>query len=195
MLFGYVFRNICQRLFEYLPSTCCLPSSKQVHCLIITSSFTTIIRPLTLKAHPSIAYVMTVWPQLWHPPLGFSPLMTSCGLVEDAGHRLCTSKSWVQQKALPLTCLVCAFQQSHRPSCVHRSAQADKKKQEAIHDPPALNPKGRPRSQRMTGVAEGHPQGGGAGIPVQNAGNSGQKCGVCFQEGHTHWTCPLVPCS
>jgi hypothetical protein len=38
-----------------------------------------------------------------------------------------------------------------------RSAQADKKHQEAIHDPPALNPKGRPRSQRMTGMMEGRP--------------------------------------
>jgi len=40
-------------------------------------------------------------------------------------------------------------------SCIIRSAQADKKKREAIHDPPVLNPKGRPRSQRMTGAAEG----------------------------------------
>ena len=30
-----------------------------------------------------------------------------------------TSESWMQQKALPLTCLVCVFQQSHRPSHVH----------------------------------------------------------------------------
>jgi len=119
MLFGYVFRNLRQRLFGYSPSTCHLPSSKQVHCLVITSSFATIIRPSMLKAHPSIVYAMTIWPQLWHPPLGFSPLTTSCGLLEDAGHRLCTSESWVQQKALPLACLVCTFRQSRRPSHVH----------------------------------------------------------------------------
>ena len=39
---------------------------------------------------------MTVWPQLWYPALGFASLMTSCGLMEDAGHHLCTSESWVQ---------------------------------------------------------------------------------------------------
>ena len=70
-----------------------------------------------------------------------------------------------------------------------RSAQADEKHQEAIHDPPALNPKGRPRSQRMTGVMEGRPQGGGASIPKA----LGRKCGVCRQEGHTRSTCPLRP--
>jgi len=67
LLFGYVFGNLCQRLFEYLPSTCHLPSSKQVPCLIITSSFATIIRPSMLQAHPSFVYAMTVWPQLRHP--------------------------------------------------------------------------------------------------------------------------------
>ncbi|KIJ99057.1 hypothetical protein K443DRAFT_102897, partial [Laccaria amethystina LaAM-08-1] len=67
---------------------------------------------------------------------------------------------------------------------------------EAIHDPPALNPKGRPRSQRMTGAAEGCPRGGGASIiciPELNPGSSRRKCGVCCQEDHTHSTCPLVP--
>ena len=46
------------------------------------------------------------------------------------------------------------------------TTQADEKRQETIHDPPALNPKGLPRSQRMTaGATEGCPRGGGASIP------------------------------
>ncbi|KAF8805825.1 hypothetical protein BYT27DRAFT_7224672 [Phlegmacium glaucopus] len=53
-----------------------------------------------------------------------------------------------------------------------RSAQADEKHREAIHDPPTLNPKGRPRSQRMTGPTEGHPRGGGASI-TNKIGGSG----------------------
>jgi len=61
----------------------------------------TIVRPSTLKAHPSIVYAMTVWPQLWHPPLGFSPLTTLCGLVEDAGHRFCTSENFNQIRIGP----------------------------------------------------------------------------------------------
>ena len=32
---------------------------------------------------------------------------------------------------------------------------------EQIHDPPALNPKGRPRTAHITGALEGPPQGGG----------------------------------
>ena len=51
-----------------------------------------------------------------------------------------------------------------------RSAQADEKHREAIHDPPALNPKGRLRLQRMMGVTEGRPRGGGASIPKVNLG-------------------------
>ena len=39
---------------------------------------------------------MTVWLQLWYPLLKFSLLMTLCGLVEGAGHHLCTSKLWLQ---------------------------------------------------------------------------------------------------
>jgi hypothetical protein len=74
--------------------------------------------------------------------------------------------------------------------CHIRSAQVDKNHQGAIHDPPALNPKGRPRTQRMTGVMEGRPRGGGASIPKVILG---RRCGVCRQEGHTRSTCPLIP--
>jgi len=106
--------SLCQ--FETPPPStfkCCLAMFSETHvrdCLstcrapaicpgalpCITSSFTTIIMSPTVKVHPSSVYAMTVWPQLWYSPLGSSPLTTLCGLVEDTGHRLCTSESWVQ---------------------------------------------------------------------------------------------------
>jgi len=60
-----------------------------------------------------------------------------------------------------------------------------------IRNPPILNPKGRPRTQRLTGALEGRPRGGGAGI--QPASQAGRKCGVCREVGHTRANCPLVP--
>ena len=69
------------------------------------------------KAHPSIVYTMSVLPQLRHPPHRSGSLHWRPRVA--LGHCLCTSESWVQQKSLPLTCLVCAFQQSRRPLHVH----------------------------------------------------------------------------
>ena len=106
MLFGYVFRNPCQRLFEYLPSTCRLPS-KQLQCVSpLPSSLS--LGPQGLNTQ-SPSFHCAQWlsePQLWYPPLGFAPLTTLCGLVEDAGHRLCTSESWVQPECRRLCLLL-----------------------------------------------------------------------------------------
>ncbi|KAF9016500.1 hypothetical protein BDP27DRAFT_1440682 [Rhodocollybia butyracea] len=43
---------------------------------------------------------------------------------------------------------------------IHR-VQDEEQEQEHIHDPPALNPKGRPRTARITSAIEGPPRGGG----------------------------------
>ena len=91
MLFGYLFRNPHWRLFAYLLSTCCLPSKKELQCLVINSLLPLSSPPLLGPQHskPILPLcTMTVWPQLWYPPLGFALLMTSCGLMEDTGHRL-----------------------------------------------------------------------------------------------------------
>ncbi|KAJ3516162.1 hypothetical protein NLJ89_g1290 [Agrocybe chaxingu] len=63
---------------------------------------------------------------------------------------------------------------------------------EQLHDPPILNPKGRPRTQRITGVLEGRARGGGAtSRSAQN--NGGRKCGICRQQGHRRDNCPSYP--
>ncbi|KAF9476372.1 hypothetical protein BDN70DRAFT_882551 [Pholiota conissans] len=49
-----------------------------------------------------------------------------------------------------------------------------------IHDPPVLNPKGRPCTQRLTGHLEGRARGGGARIQLQRS-SAGKKCGICRQ--------------
>ena len=87
-------------------------------------------------------------------------------------------QAWVPALPHHIT-LLCIF-----PTFI-RSVQADEKHWEAIHDPTALNPKGRPRSQKMMGPMEGHNQGGMSSIILQKVRSSGQKCGVCHQEGST----------
>ena len=71
-----------------------------------------------------------------------------------------------------------------------------------LHDPPTLNPKGRPRTQRLTGALEGRARGGGGRKRSStSAGGSEQatkrgrpnRCGACRQEGHNRSNCPLVP--
>jgi hypothetical protein len=71
---------------------------------------------------------------------------------------------------------------------------------DTIKDPPALNPKGRPRTQRLTNsTTEGRAQGGG-GDAVQRrllaaaaAGdNRNRRCGLCRVEGHNRTTCHLA---
>ncbi|KAF8815063.1 hypothetical protein BYT27DRAFT_7081003, partial [Phlegmacium glaucopus] len=63
-----------------------------------------------------------------------------------------------------------------------------------LHDPPVLNPKGRPREKQITGALEGPSRGGGAKSTLRGSGAVlGRKCGVCRQPGHTRANCPLVP--
>ena len=64
-----------------------------------------------------------------------------------------------------------------------RSMQMQATQDDQIHNPPILNPKGRPRTQRLTGALKGRPWGGGAGI--QPTSQAGRKCGVCQEVGHT----------
>ncbi|KAF8871472.1 hypothetical protein CPB84DRAFT_1692184 [Gymnopilus junonius] len=59
---------------------------------------------------------------------------------------------------------------------------------ERIYDPPSLNPKGRPRTQRLTGPTEGRARGGGAG----SSNGQRNRCGLCHQTGHNRTTCPTV---
>ncbi|TEB18462.1 hypothetical protein FA13DRAFT_1803470 [Coprinellus micaceus] len=42
-----------------------------------------------------------------------------------------------------------------------RAQQEALRNEDTLHDPPTLNPKGRPRTQRLTGPTEGPPRGGG----------------------------------
>ncbi|KAG7452879.1 uncharacterized protein BT62DRAFT_925421 [Guyanagaster necrorhizus] len=72
-------------------------------------------------------------------------------------------------------------------------------RQNGLQDPPALNPVGRPHTQRLTGALEGHPRGGG-GAPrrdpyaavSENAVVSGRRCGYCQIQGHTRPNCPSL---
>lgn len=75
-------------------------------------------------------------------------------------------------------------------SC-QRSTQLQAAQDDQIRNPPILNSKGRPRTQRLTGALEGRLQGGGARI--QLASQAGRRCGVCWEVGHTRANCPLVP--
>ncbi|KAJ7921875.1 hypothetical protein B0H13DRAFT_1604188, partial [Mycena leptocephala] len=66
---------------------------------------------------------------------------------------------------------------------------------EQIRDPPAIVRKGRPLTQRLTGVTEGRPRGGGAGIQISVAASEAQarrpnRCSRCRQEGHNRSKCP-----
>jgi hypothetical protein len=64
---------------------------------------------------------------------------------------------------------------------------------ENIHDPPVHNPKGRPRTQRLTGPTEGRPRGGGARTELGGSlGGSSRtrRCTECHQSGHNRTTCP-----
>ncbi|KAF8801635.1 hypothetical protein BYT27DRAFT_7069354, partial [Phlegmacium glaucopus] len=42
-----------------------------------------------------------------------------------------------------------------------RASRRRDTKNDDFHEPPILNPKGRPRERRITGATEGRPQGGG----------------------------------
>ncbi|KAJ7614789.1 hypothetical protein FB45DRAFT_705229, partial [Roridomyces roridus] len=62
---------------------------------------------------------------------------------------------------------------------------------ETIHDPPVVGRKGRPLTQRLTGVTEGRPQGGGARIPpdLSQPPRRQNRCGLCNEPGHNRTSC------
>ncbi|THU92320.1 hypothetical protein K435DRAFT_862577 [Dendrothele bispora CBS 962.96] len=60
-----------------------------------------------------------------------------------------------------------------------------KERVDILKDPPVPNPKGRPRTLRITGADEGRIQGGG-GPKVP------RKCGNCKQTGHCRDKCPYL---
>ncbi|KAF9488055.1 hypothetical protein BDN71DRAFT_1457766 [Pleurotus eryngii] len=75
-----------------------------------------------------------------------------------------------------------------------------------IHGPTPLNPKGHPRTQRITGVIEGRPHGGGASgsrripsPPIDDSEPRQQaiakrvlRCGMCCCPGHNRLACLLL---
>ncbi|KAF5383675.1 hypothetical protein D9615_003671 [Tricholomella constricta] len=58
-----------------------------------------------------------------------------------------------------------------------RAARRRATEEDQIHDPPISNPKGRPRTQRMTGAIEGPARGGGGARRGLRGQSSGRKCG------------------
>lgn len=87
-----------------------------------------------------------------------------------------------------------------------------------VRDPAVLNPKGRPRTARITGLLEGPPRGGGPTISHYSLRNAPKrsrkqaeidytedledperpvkrprisKCSLCRQQGHNRMKCPL----
>ncbi|KAJ7097420.1 hypothetical protein C8R44DRAFT_643579, partial [Mycena epipterygia] len=72
-----------------------------------------------------------------------------------------------------------------------------------IHDPPIIQHKGRPRTERITSAIEGRPVGGGARgskrrrEEKENADEPQRKktkrrCAICHEEGHNRATCLLA---
>ena len=55
---------------------------------------------------------------------------------------------------------------------------------EVIHDPPTLNPRGRPRTQRLTNT-EGRARGDGGDVEQRRSAgdNRNRRCGLCPVEG------------
>lgn len=70
-----------------------------------------------------------------------------------------------------------------------RDADVAQQERERIHDPPVPNPKGRPRTARMTGPTEGRSRGGGAGNGSGRE-RATNRCSRCHQMGHNRTTCP-----
>lgn len=74
---------------------------------------------------------------------------------------------------------------------------------DGLKDPPVINRKGRPLTQRFTSAIEGRARGGGANArhpPSQVATHEKEpltkkqvtRCGVCRKEGHNRTTCPIL---
>jgi hypothetical protein len=82
---------------------------------------------------------------------------------------------------------------------IHRKSRVMAEQRDNIKDPPALNPKGRPRTRRLTNITtEGQAQGGGGDVvrrrlAAASAGDSrNRRCGLCRAEGHNRTTCHLL---
>ncbi|KAJ7474566.1 hypothetical protein B0H11DRAFT_1728383, partial [Mycena galericulata] len=76
-------------------------------------------------------------------------------------------------------------------------ARLDLARSDRIQDPPTINRKGRPLTQRLTGVTEGRPRGGGARIqvPDQSQGplqRRRNQCSRCHLAGHNRSPCPTL---
>lgn len=91
--------------------------------------------------------------------------------------------------------------------------KVDENRRERIMDPPVINPKGRPRTTRLTNAREGRQRGGGATNktctqpraesedsesqaasgppPKKSRVGMTYKCALCRQEGHNRSRCPL----
>ena len=116
MLSGYVFRNPHRGLFECLPSTCRLPSSKQLQCLSPLPS------PPSLGPQRSKPILPLCAMTVWDPTMiltiricSTDDLVWPCGGCRPSlVHIRVMGGAWMQ-KALPLDCLVRVFQQSHKP--------------------------------------------------------------------------------
>ncbi|KAJ6573617.1 hypothetical protein B0H10DRAFT_1838225, partial [Mycena sp. CBHHK59/15] len=77
-----------------------------------------------------------------------------------------------------------------------RARLADEAMNDRIFDPPVVNHKGRPQTQRLTGPTEGRPRGGGARIqgpdPSQNVARRQNRCSKCHLVGHNRTSCPTT---
>lgn len=71
-----------------------------------------------------------------------------------------------------------------------RRARVDAANEGQIFDPPTLNPKGRPRTARITGRLEGRLRGGGPTGPAATVRR--RRCGLCREEGHKRTNCPFT---
>ena len=75
----------------------------------------------------------------------------------------------------------------------HREEYVEEIRSARLQDPPTIKHKGRPRSQRLTGVLEGRARGGGGSLlRSRQASMKDRRCCVCRTSGHNHATCLLI---
>jgi hypothetical protein len=71
-----------------------------------------------------------------------------------------------------------------------RGTTSENEAREGIRDPPVHNPKGRPRTRRLTGPKKGRPRGGGARAGAGPVKKTSRLCSECHRSGHNRATCP-----